>query len=98
MKNDKITNDNFINEAEELLREAKLIQDSVNWWEQEIEKLLTKLDEYGGQPLTSSINEKIDKVTDQLATIFSRGEMENVNMDNWIAKRNTILKKYAGRK
>lgn len=84
-----------------LLKEADVVNESCQWWEQEIEKSLLDLEAFNKkETLSSGQKKKVSKIFKKIEYLLSRVEFEQANIDkieekidNYLSLKEIILKR-----
>ena len=75
------------NKEEKLLKEYFLLNDSIQWWESEVNDALDKIDSLEEKELFSRVDaEEAGQCMKKLKTLLGRCKIEKNNMDNLESK------------
>ena len=69
----------FVEKGEELMKQADMAQESCDWWINEVESHLKKLDEWEQSPSANRIEG--EKILKDLEYLLSRSAVEKRNLD-----------------
>ena len=77
---------NKIEQQKELLEEALIINESVCWWEKEMDKVFSKIEkaEYENNEKEMAI------LLNQLENLIGKGEIEVKHINTWMIKKDKI--------
>ena len=83
----------FLNKEEELKKEASVLEESLEWWEREVEQTLGELDALENLESHSKENiKKADKIFHHLEYLLSRTDFEYKNIENMEVKIKNFVK------
>jgi len=83
----------FLNKEEELKKEASVLEESLEWWEREVEQTLEELDALENlEPHSKENIKKADKIFHHLQYLLSRTDFEYKNIENMEVKIENFVK------
>ena len=83
----------FLNKEEELKKEASVLEESLEWWEREVEQTLDGLNALENLESYSEENiKKADEIFRRLEYLLSRTDFEYKNIENMEAKIENFVK------
>lgn len=69
---------------EELIAKGELMLNTIDWWSEEVRRLMKAFDEEVAKPQSEARNEKIEELKSQLTAFYAKGKKEVTALDSFL--------------